>query len=109
MRAGAGNGEFEPEMPAPGACGYLLEHFWSVGPTLGEGAITSGELRDYQVNMGLALTPWECRTLRRLSIDYLNESHCATRADCPPPFGESSDAARLRHQVMQRNLDAFLE
>jgi hypothetical protein len=100
--------EFEPEMPDAGAAAYLLDHFWSVGPTQGDSVITSGELRDYQANMGISLTPWECRTLRRLSIDYLNESQRATKRDCPAPFADSSDAIRLRQAELSRNLDAFL-
>lgn len=107
MKDVAGDEDFEPSMPDPGNAEYLLGHLWTVGPTMGEGAITSGELRDYQSNMGIRLSPWECKTLRRLSVDYLNESHRATKADCPPPF-ESTDAARLRQMKMDRDLDAFL-
>lgn len=107
MRGMAGDEEFQPDMPDPGDAAYLLDHFWSVGPTQGEGAITSGELRDYQQNMGLALTPWECRTLRRLSIDYINESQRATKPDCAAPFFDSTDAMRLKHAQFKRKLDLF--
>lgn len=95
-------------MPPAGSAAYLLAHFWQVGPAVGEHAITSGELRDYQQNMGISLSPWECKTLRRLSIDYLNESQRATKADCPPPYSESSDVARLRQAEIRRKLDTFL-
>lgn len=94
-------------MPEPGSAAYLLGHFWQVGPTLGEGAITSGELRHYQENMGITLSPWECKTLHRLSVEFVNESHKATKRDCPPPFAGSSDASRLRQIEMDRNLDTF--
>lgn len=95
-------------MPPAGAAGHLLAHFWAVGPTIGDGAITSSELRDYQDNMGISLTPWECKTLRQLSIVYLNESYRATKPDCPPPFEESTDAARLKRVELERDLDTFL-
>lgn len=108
MKDSASDEDFEPDMPHAGDAEYLLAHFWQVGPTMGEGAITSGELRDYQSNMGIRLTPWECSTLRRLSVEYLGESHRATKRDCPPPFGESSDAERLRQAEIQRKLDMFL-
>lgn len=91
----------------PVECEYLLGHFWQVGPTLGDTAITNTELRHYQDNEGIELSPWECATLRRLSIDYLNESHRATKSDCPPPFADSTDAARLKEAELQRNLDTF--
>lgn len=109
MRDSAGDETFEPDMPPPGDASYLLGHFWSVGPAMGDAPITSGELRHYQENMGVGLNPWECRTLRRLSIDYLNESHHATKRDRPPPFGESTDADRLRQQELQRKIDLFLD
>lgn len=96
-------------MPAPGAAGYLLDHLWSAGPTCGDAALSSAELRYYQDNMGIALTPWECRTLRRLSVDYLSESHRASKADCQPPFTDSSDAIRLKRAEMRRKLRTFLD
>lgn len=94
-------------MPDIGNAGYLVGHLWKAGPTLGDSAITNGELRHYQDNEGISLSPWECSTLRRLSIEYLNESHRATKRDCPPPFADSTDAARLKAAQMQRDLDTF--
>lgn len=99
---------FEPDMPDEGDAAYLLAHFWAVGPTMGDSAITSGELGHYQENMGIRLSPWECRTLRRLSIDYLNESLRATKGDCPPPYADSTDAARLRQAEQRAKMNAFL-
>lgn len=90
--------DFAPEMPDPGAAAYLLGHFWSVGPTVGEGAITQAELRDYQLNTGIALSPWECSTLRHLSIEHMNESHRATKHDCKAPW-----------QPEDNNVDKFLK
>ncbi|MEO7494722.1 MAG: hypothetical protein ABIT83_17550 [Massilia sp.] len=109
MRDSVSDEFFEPDMPSPGNAEYLLAHLWAVGPTSGDAAISSTELRNYQDNMGIKLSPWECATLRRLSIDYLNESHRSTKADCPPPFGDSTDAARLRNAELQRKLNTFLD
>lgn len=96
-------------MPDAGDGSYLLAHFWSVGPTQGDSVITSGELRDYQSNMGIELSPWECKTLRRLSVDYLNESHRATKADCPPPFTATTDLHRIHDAEMRRRRELFLK
>lgn len=96
-------------MPEPGAAAYLLRHLAAVGPTTGESAITSAELKHYQENMGIALNPWECATLRRLSIDYLNESQLATQQDRKPPYGDSNDAARLKQAEIDRKLSLFLD
>lgn len=99
-------------MPEPGDAAYLLSHFREVGPTLGDAAISSSELRHYQENMGVRLNPWECKTLRRLSIEYLSESHRATQAeaDKTPPFADAIDeAVKLRQAALRRNMRSFLE
>lgn len=108
LKADAKDEDFEPDMPDAGSAAYLLEHFWGIGPTQGDGVITSGELRDYQANMGITLSPWECRVLRRLSVDYLNESQRATKRDCKPPFTESSDLQRIVRAEFQRKRAIFL-
>lgn len=95
-------------MPPPGAAAYLIRHLWAAGPTFGDQVLTNGELRDYQANAGIQLTPWECETLRRLSGEYLSESHKARQIDCPQPFTESADAQRLRQARTARNMDEFL-
>lgn len=107
LREQAKDEEFEPDMPDIGNTGYLLAHLWRAGPTLGDSSVTHTELGYYQHNMGICLSPWECETLRRLSIEYLNESHRATKRDCEAPFKESTDAARLKAAQMQRDLDTF--
>lgn len=107
MEVDAG-GFFEPDMPDPGAAAYLLGHFWAAGPTLGDQMLTQGELRHYQDNAGITLSPWECQTLRRMSAEYLAESQKARDPDHPPPFAESSDAQRLRQAELDRKMDIFL-
>lgn len=108
MKDSASDEFFEPDMPPAGDAEYLLDHFWKVGPSVGDSQITQGELRHYQDNNGITLSPWECNTLRQLSIDYLNESHRATKADCPPPYGESRTAMNLRAAELQKKMDLFL-
>jgi hypothetical protein len=95
MKDSARDEDFEPDMPDAGDASYLLGHFWQVGPTVGDGAITSAELRDYQANMGIQLSPWECNTLRRLSIEYMNESQRATKRDCKAPWQDGNQGQTL--------------
>jgi hypothetical protein len=109
MKDSASDEDFEPDMPEAGAAEYLLGHFWAVGPTLGDEALTDTELRNHQENMGTPFSPWECKILKRLSREYLAESHRATRRDCKPPFDESTDAVRLQQAELDRKLDAFLD
>lgn len=81
---------YAPDMPPVDGGEYLLGYLFEVGPTLaagmGAGPITQQELRAWQLNLGLTLGPWEVRCLRRLSIEYLNQSHKSEKRDCPAPW-----------------------
>lgn len=85
-------GILEPGMPSCDAP-HLVAWLFEIGPTLpagmGEGPLTHGELQSWQLNTGIALQSWETRLLRRLSLDYLNESHKARARDCPAPWGDA--------------------
>lgn len=89
----------EPDMPPLGAAGHLVPILWEIGPTLaggmGEGPVTQGEIRAWQDNMGVALQPWEVQLLRRLSIEYMAQSHKATEPGCKPPYGQLYRAPNL--------------
>ena len=105
----------EPEMPpchAPHMVGYLFE----IGPTMaagmGNGPITHGEIESWQRNTGITLDAWESRTLKRLSLEYLNESYKSEERDCPPPFQlvdmtqENRDA--VAHQIKNAMRSYFM-
>ena len=82
----------EPDMPPCDAL-YLVGYLFEIGPTLpagmGEGPLTHGEIASWQSNTGVRLESWEARLLRRLSLDYLNESYKARARDCPAPWGDA--------------------
>lgn len=73
----------------------MVEWLFELGPTvaagMGAGPITHGDIADFQSNTGIDLDAWQARTLRRLSLDYLAESHKATKPDCPPPWGDAPE------------------
>ena len=79
----------EPAMP-PCDAEFMVAYLFEVGPTvaagMGAGPITHGDIADWQSNTGIELDAWQARTLRRLSLDYLAESHKASKPDCPPPW-----------------------
>jgi len=94
------------------AAAYLLDFLWEIGPTLlagmGTGPITFGEIRAWTELTGVELDPWEVRFLRRLSHEYLSESHNATKrgapapwraADAPPEISETQSRLRLLAQL----------
>lgn len=96
-----------PRMP-PLSVGYLVDYLWEIGPTMaagmGEAPITHGELLAWQENTGIELESWEARLLRRLSIEYLNQSHLATDPHCKPPFGQL-----YRNPNLDKKIDAALD
>lgn len=53
---------------------------------MGAGPLTHQEILAWQVLTGIALQPWESRLLRRLSIEYVAESHRAEKLGCEPPW-----------------------
>jgi hypothetical protein len=69
---------------------YLINYLFEVGPVMAGGAgptaITHGELRAWQANLGIELEPWECRFLRRLSREYVNELQRAEKIDAKAPW-----------------------
>jgi len=80
----------EPDMPPVEGAGYLLEYLWEIGPAvstgIGAGPVSHEELLAWQSNTGIELSAWEARTLRRLSCDYLSESHAAEKRDAKAPW-----------------------
>ena len=80
-------------------CGYLVSYLFEIGPTMaagmGSGPITHGEIESWQRITGIDLNPWDARTLRRLSIDYLSESQKATQMDCPAPWEQAPDVIEV--------------
>jgi hypothetical protein len=83
---------YQPEMPPVEAARYLIGYLWEVGPTTAGHVLTHAELRAWQEDEGFDLAPWESRTLKRLSADYLSETIKARRKDHPAPWKEGGDA-----------------
>lgn len=102
----------EIEMPPFDDGEYLIGYLYELGPTvaagMGAGPVTFAEMAAWQAARGFELEPWEARLLRRLSVDYLAESHRATERNCPPPWG-GSVAVRVSHdRAAARALELFL-
>lgn len=78
-----------PEMP-PCTAHYMVAFFFEVGPCassgMGDAPLSHSEIAAWMQNTGIRLNPWEARTLRRLSIAYLNESQKATKRGHPAPW-----------------------
>jgi len=101
----------EPDMPPFDGPKYMLDFFWEVGPAMsggmGSAPLTHGELESWQRNIGIKLNPWECRTLKRLSVEYVNESHKATKRDHPAPWQPVDVSGERKKQVAQDMMAAM--
>lgn len=99
-----------PQLPDPGPASHLVSYLFDVGPVLQTGmgavAITHGELRAWQENVGIELRPWEASTMRRLSLDYLTASHAAQEPACPPFYTDAP--TEDRRDVVSRMISATL-
>jgi len=113
MRLDRGDDDYQPEMP-PVDAEYLLTYLWEIGPTMAAGGypgpITHEELRSWQANTGIELEPWEVRFLRRLSGEYIAESHRAEKADCPAPWSqEGKPQVSAVAQALQASIRAMAD
>ena len=81
-----------PPCSALHLAGYLFEIGPTVAAGMGDGPITHGDIAAWMRNTGIRLSPWQARTLRRLSLDYLAESNKATERGHPAPW-QSEDTA----------------
>ena len=81
-------------MPPLNGGRYLLDYLLDVGPVVSGGMsaapVTSRELMPWCEETGIRLQPWEAKCIRRLSRDYLAESHKAEKRNCPPPWRPES-------------------
>ncbi|ATQ74858.1 hypothetical protein CR152_10230 [Massilia violaceinigra] len=98
----------QPDMPPIDGGEYLINYFWEVGPVIagmdGPVVISQAEIRAWQENAGIDLQPWQAGLLRRLSQDYLAQSHAAKDSACKPPYGEL-----YRSPNLSKLIDAALD
>lgn len=91
---------------------YLIGYLLEVGPALpgssGAVPITQGEIRAWQENTSIRLTPWEVRTLRLVSQEYVGELRAAAQPDRNAPFRPSAiDTGRRVAQDMRSAIRAM--
>lgn len=87
-----------PPNPAPHITDRLIEIGLSEAAGMGAVPITWREISAWRENVGVWITPWEARLLRKLSAAYLAESRKAERETCPPP-------SRIRMTKQHREIE----
>ncbi len=95
-----------PDNPAK----YLTDWLFEIGPSVpgGMSAAPIGwrDMAAWQDLSGVELLPWEAKTLRSLSRDFVAASHDARKRDCPPPW-DGVETAEDRDQ-RRKTVDAKL-
>jgi len=83
---------------------HLVHYLFEAGPVevggFGEAPLSFGELAQWSALSCTPLTPWEARTLRVLSREYLQERQQAKDPVRPAPYADVSEENRER--VAQR-------
>jgi hypothetical protein len=94
---GLGREPVLPFNPAP----YLTDWLLEIGPSIPAGdraaAIGFSEMAAWSRLMGVDLSPWEARTLRRLSRAFVNQQSDASNPSCIEPMVKvDQETARKR-------------
>ncbi len=105
LRKDAKDPDFQPDMPPCDVAFFLIDYLFEIGPCSGEEPVTDFALYMWQRNTGIRLDSWQCRTIRKLSRAHLNESHAATKRNCPAPWRADADIAKEASETA-RNLEA---
>ncbi|MFA7278908.1 MAG: hypothetical protein WC100_02325 [Sterolibacterium sp.] len=102
---------YMPEMPPLEEGSYLVGYLLELGPVhasgMGQGPISHESILAWQALTGIELEPWEARLLRRLSCDYLSESHRAQKLGCEPPW--KIEGVKREQTALQQSLRALIE
>lgn len=73
-----------------------------IGPMEQNGPISYTELQAYQKATGTRLGPWEAKTLRALSVAYVDEHVAASDPLRPAPYVDPKTEEKNREAVAKR-------
>lgn len=82
----AGRAPDLPDVSAPHVVAYWMEVGPAAAAGMGPAPLSHTELRAWQDNTGIELTPWEARLVRTLSREYVSELHAAEKVDRQAPY-----------------------
>lgn len=75
-----------PPNPAPHFIDRLVEIGLTESTGMGAAPLSWASIAGWQSVMGITLQPWEAGLIRKLSVEYLAESHRAEEPGCPAPW-----------------------
>lgn len=91
----------DPVLP-PCEAQHLARYLFEIGPSVAGSTLTHNEIASWQHNTGIELNAWEVGTLRRLSSEYLKQSHDAMARDCQAPYSTEVLVQQTRHVVSSK-------
>lgn len=84
----------------------MVEILYEIGPAesagMGATALSHLQIRAYQDNIGIDLTPWQVRTLRSMSIAYCRQLSISSDWNTIPPFTEKDQLLHNRERVQSQ-------
>ena len=98
----------EPQLPINPAP-YLTDWLLEIGPAAPAGesaaAISFSEMAEWSRLIGVDLSPWEARTLRRLSRVFVSQREDARSPACIEPISKADpEAARTRVEAQLKSM-----
>lgn len=88
--------------------GYLLDAGTFCANGMGRTPLPHSEIRAWQANAGIELSPWEASTLRQLSAEYVAMAQAAEEPDCKPPMASATEVKAMQVTDINAKLDQFL-
>ncbi len=89
---------------------YIIDWLFEIGPSvagsMGESAMTLGQINDDLAAIGIDADAWELRTLRRLSKAYVAQRHLSEDPKCLEPRLDEIEALKARRQDVAARLEA---
>ena len=102
-----------PSSPPIPFAAYLVDYLLDAGTFstsgMGRTPLSHIEIRAWQQNVGLDLSPWEASTLRILSVEYVASAQAAEEPDCKPPLADAAEVKAMQVADINSKLDQFLD
>ena len=80
-----------PDVSAPHIANYLFDIGATEPAGMGETVVSSSEIIAWQTGMGIELNPFEFRSIRVLSGEFLAQKNISGKPDCPAPYAGTSE------------------
>lgn len=72
---------------------HMIDWLMEIGPmvsgAMGSAAFGWSDMAHWSEMTGIELDPWEAKTLRRLSLDWVAQVNASREPNCPPPYVEN--------------------